>query len=344
MENIVWGAEIECDGKPDWLSDDEPVTVKWSHGDWSSITDGTAAKFFAHDKWLALKLPADHPHYATRVREAEFGPEIAVNGVRPEWLTGDQLLPARLKGGDWCSVPQNLPEDSPATWSVVEVIRLPATHWAYTPIAKGFKPWSGGDEAPGDWDGGEVMCRNGGTMQTFHRWHHIDGGGDIIGYKPRTEPTAPAFKAGDYVVALESDDHVSLGETRRIEDLGVFEINDGYRRYRPATPAEIEQYEAERRLERAYEGTVETRPFDETNYNCITLPMMTEDDLQPFVQRYWDGEFTTAGDLLVGFAKEIGLIRAPQSDIECFEDFHGGLDNNQRDIAEMAIKWARENG
>jgi len=36
-----------------------------------------------------------------------------------------------------------------------------------------------------------------------------------------------------------------------------------------------------------------------------------------------------------------GLMAA--TDIERFEQFHGGLDNNQRDIAEMAIKWAREN-
>lgn len=39
---------------------------------------------------------------------------------------------------------------------------------------------------------------------------------------------------------------------------------------------------------------------------------------------------------------DFGLL-ADATDIERFEQHHGGLDNNQRDIAEAAIKWARGN-
>ena len=84
--------------------------------------------------------------------------------------------------------------------------RLPADHFAYKAIAAGFEPWGGGDEAPADWDGGEVLERCGdratykeSDWQNWQDW--LDGGSalDIIGYRKRAE--APAAETVAEVIA-----------------------------------------------------------------------------------------------------------------------------------------------
>lgn len=53
-------------------------------------------------------------------------------------------------------------------------------------IERGFVPWKGGYEAPSDWDGGEVLARNGETWEwdaTDCGWVHSGHGTDFIGYR-----------------------------------------------------------------------------------------------------------------------------------------------------------------
>lgn len=57
-------------------------------------------------------------------------------------------------------------------------------------IERGFVPWMGGDKAPADWDGGNVLHENGGVWRALDcqwKWgwpgkpEKVDG--DIIGYR-----------------------------------------------------------------------------------------------------------------------------------------------------------------
>ena len=119
----------------------------------------------------------------------EWGPEIKVNGERPAWL-GD---------GDLCMIGMSdAPSGEPYpadhwAWSVITAIRLPSSHWAYAAIKAGFEPWRGGDSAPEDWDGGDVLWKDGPLVKTGETqnyswlWQH-DSGPNIIGYRKRTEP------------------------------------------------------------------------------------------------------------------------------------------------------------
>ena len=127
----------------------------------------------------------------------EWGPEIKVNGERPAWL-GD---------GDLCTIGMSdAPSGEPYpadhwAWSVITAIRLPSSHWAYIAINAGFEPWGGGDSAPEDWDGGEVLKRAGYVCLTKDPkgpdWQRGYAGNlddmadlDIIGYRKKSEPQA----------------------------------------------------------------------------------------------------------------------------------------------------------
>lgn len=136
-----------------------------------------------------------------------WGPEILVDGKRPEWLARDQQV-------DWSSpskpfygrITERAHEWAATDWACVSTIRLPADHPAYIAIDKGFAPWSGGDAAPEDWDGGEVLRRGGTTRRPIpwsapysdnQRWTHVytthpGNFADIIGYRKRATAAEPA--------------------------------------------------------------------------------------------------------------------------------------------------------
>lgn len=148
-----------------------------------------------------------------------WGEPIEVNGVRPEWLCGRQIVDLRTLMG-WRNS-HGKPEEVLDTWSwmhsygdpCITAIRLPAPHPYYTvqrynaEHGTSFVYWPGGDDAPADWDGGEVLRRDGehhrpvqwvAPYEHNQRWFWSDfmPFADIIGYTRLTEP-ASAGKATD---------------------------------------------------------------------------------------------------------------------------------------------------
>ena len=74
-------------------------------------------------------------------------------------------------------------------WGEGFQIRLPADHWAYPVIAKGFTPWAGGDVAPDDWEPGSpvLFCNGDQPKQGEWAWGPGDGDNIIIGYRRKAE-------------------------------------------------------------------------------------------------------------------------------------------------------------
>ncbi len=152
----------------------------------------------------------------------ELGAVIAVDGM-PDWLDREQMVLGQWRGDTWykeltwkhCYA---FPDD-------ITAIRLPADHWAYPVIAKGFEPWAGGDDAPVDWDGGEVLLRNEEEVAgpaKYGRWYWADYSqhgfpmgqvtDDIIGYRRKAEPNAETVAAIDEIRARGFDGFESVGD------------------------------------------------------------------------------------------------------------------------------------
>lgn len=140
----------------------------------------------------------------------EWGPEIKVNGERPAWLgDGDKF--------NWCGCAY---VGTGHHWEGVSSIRLPADHWANAAINAGFEPWGGGDSAPEDWDGGEVLWKTGkvdGAGQWQHKPEWLEFGYVIIGYRKRTEP-----QAGDTVTIQRMSQEEWAELVRSQPDGGAF--------------------------------------------------------------------------------------------------------------------------
>lgn len=203
---IVWGEPIAVDypNKPDWLADDQDITVRWG---FANANDDRWASCKAKGRqWHSLcrtgiithiKLPADHPHY----QQTRWGDPIEVNGVRPEWLGDDELTVIKLSMDSYGTGPQELHVQQ-IWWESTSAIRLHRDHPAYTALAAGFTPWGGGESAPDDWDGGEVLFRDGGVGTIFRSsvcWNRDDPcHSDIIGYRKR------AITNEDFLASLPS--------------------------------------------------------------------------------------------------------------------------------------------
>ncbi len=129
----------------------------------------------------------------------EYGPEIVVKEKRPEWLRNDELIMLRAVDNEVWHRPVQVFDN----WEYIAAIRLPADHPYYTvarwnaehPDERPFEYWPGGDEAPADWDRGEVLFRDAGLSlskgQVGFNWGHLGGSFDIIGYR-RVEPAVAA--------------------------------------------------------------------------------------------------------------------------------------------------------
>lgn len=144
-----------------------------------------------------------------------WGEPIEVNGVRPAWLCGRQIVDLRTASG-WKNS-HGKPEEVLDGWSwmhshgdpCITAIRLPASHPYYTvqrynaDHGTSFVYWPGGDAAPADWDGGTILTFRG--IDEFgdwvQDWDRTDGTFDIIGYTRRTEPMggSEATDDSDYV-------------------------------------------------------------------------------------------------------------------------------------------------
>jgi len=120
----------------------------------------------------------------------EYGPEIEVNGKRPAWLADDDMCHPCWGDDRWYH-DELVKAKCVCGWDIITKICLPANHWAYPVLEKGYWPWAGGDKAPDDWDGGDVLRRNGGLLKAdwVGYWQHRRGdpANDIIGYKRGVE-------------------------------------------------------------------------------------------------------------------------------------------------------------
>jgi len=67
MTDIVWGAGIVVNGvRPDWLEDDEYITIKQYGGDWIDYGPKQTAQDWYWPPIKFIKLPADHPYYTAQ--------------------------------------------------------------------------------------------------------------------------------------------------------------------------------------------------------------------------------------------------------------------------------------
>lgn len=267
----------------------------------------------------------------------EYGPEIKVNGVRPAWLRDEENIMTTWRHGEVAG--PYFAEYIYGWEGSVTAIALPTDHPYYLATSRGFTYWPGGDDAPGDWEpGSEVLWRNGNVKEgQWWNWciGQKQGGGepkesDIIGYRPKA-----SFKAGDYVVHLGlADGDISqpyagftVGNVYRLEDDGSVIDDDRENRpffpkdFRPATPAEIAQYQSEEALVAQMKG----EPLPASSSDCVTINKMT------------CGEAMSRG-LLCETVGALGLL-LDEPLIDRFDREHGSLDDNQRDILETFIAW-----
>lgn len=118
----------------------------------------------------------------------QLGPEIKIEGKRPEWLKDDEKIGIVWHHGlRW----DNLDTEVRHVYGwehSIDAIRLPDDHPYYLATEKGFTYWLGGESAP---DADEVMFRDGTTSDnTGWTWSHSEHHRDIIGYRRKTKADA----------------------------------------------------------------------------------------------------------------------------------------------------------
>lgn len=133
-------------------------------------------------------------------------------GKRPEWLRDGDVLKLTNYYGDWITPATE--EIKGWAWKNIGAIRIPSDHpavpclkWnAKHPELPPFKPWLGGDAAPADWDGGDVLYFGGDVRTPFPggipwiRDEPLDEV-EIIGYRPKPTEQTQAPSPGE--VAFE---------------------------------------------------------------------------------------------------------------------------------------------
>lgn len=160
----------------------------------------------------------------------EWGPEIDVNGARPEWLGENQEIHFHWvdgSHGDWIARDFNGRE-----WRECRALQLPASHPYYLATSKGFTYWPGGDGAPEDLDTSKfVLFRSGAVYSPIpqYHWGRGLGSGDIIGYNRKATPSTPdadvfpttpsGADGGSYYDVVINGHHVSCNDV--IDALGL---------------------------------------------------------------------------------------------------------------------------
>lgn len=162
-------------------------------------------------------------------KSEEWGAEIPiVDGVRPVWLGDGDVMQWRLRHDKlWMGIGNRA--EAYSMWDTFYSIRLPASHWAYLPLSRGFTPWAGGEDAPGDWDGGKVLFRNAGVWSgRGASWRHEVDNGDIIGYRRRGEvPCNSKGPASDIGMPISDPDTVTLKRMTEAEWLELKQSENG---------------------------------------------------------------------------------------------------------------------
>lgn len=157
----------------------------------------------------------------------EWGPEIDVNGARPEWLGENQEIHFHWvdgSHGDWIARDFNGRE-----WRECRALQLPASHPYYLATSKGFTYWPGGNDAPCDWDGDPVLYKCGAVQGegdaarwSAVSWEAFDQDSQIIGYNRKSTPVIPTpsgADGGSYYDVVINGHHVSCNDV--IDALGL---------------------------------------------------------------------------------------------------------------------------
>ncbi|SKB62676.1 hypothetical protein [Sphingopyxis flava] len=150
-----------------------------------------------------------------------WGPAIPTPNGRPSWLLDTETVVDLQTASGWrCS---ERGAGNPAynwCWHVIKAIRLPEGHAYYLATDKGFTYWPGGESAPEDYDGGEILYRDGTVFDDAadRSWEHAPTRSrfypeyDIIGYRPADQ------KYGDRIIV-----NGVAPDWLREDDIGLFE-------------------------------------------------------------------------------------------------------------------------
>lgn len=143
-----------------------------------------------------------------------LGPEIKIDGKRPEWLKDGEGIGIVWRHGErWDNLHTQV--DCVHGWEgSVEAVMLPSDHPYYLATSKGFTYWPGGESAAPD--AGEVMFRDGTTSDSAGwTWSHREHYRDIIGYRRKTKSDAisinPITRAEAYEDGLDIPTLEKLG-------------------------------------------------------------------------------------------------------------------------------------
>lgn len=149
----------------------------------------------------------------------QLGPEIKIDGKRPEWLKDDEKIGIVWRNGEvWDTI--NSRVDCAHGWeSSIAAIMLPADHPYYLATSNGFTYWPGGECEPDDWDGGDCLMRIGRILPCGYddqpEWSNQSRRSDIIGYRRKTKSDAvsinPITRAEAYEDGLDIPTLEKLG-------------------------------------------------------------------------------------------------------------------------------------
>jgi hypothetical protein len=137
-----------------------------------------------------------------------WGDPIDAN-TQLDWLGDNELITVKWHFGEWSDITYGLPA---VHWvhNEWEAFKLPANHPYYLATSTGFKYWPGGDRAPDDWDGGDVLLRDGDDTGSGEDWRHLGDGCDIIGYQPKqTNIPTWALTRADEIMGTNARDNLA---------------------------------------------------------------------------------------------------------------------------------------
>lgn len=127
----------------------------------------------------------------------KWGDPIECNGVRPDWLRDNE----RVRDIDPGCATNGIERAAKNwNWTRIKAFCVRDDHPAYVALARGFHPWSGGESAPDDWDGGTVLLRDGTEWPHYPTWTDC-GTRSIIGYNRKLNAEVP-FDRGEMYVRI----------------------------------------------------------------------------------------------------------------------------------------------
>lgn len=88
-----WGADIAVEGRPEWLSDEQPCKPCWNGVTWRTWSYSDASDVEGWDRVTKIRLPASHGYYADNPASDESAPNsLYCSSDVTEWLRAN--LPA----------------------------------------------------------------------------------------------------------------------------------------------------------------------------------------------------------------------------------------------------------